>query len=121
MLPAPASGYRVLQSWGEGNSLASGAGGGGALSTTNDATWAHRFYPATFWSNLGGDFAPTPSFTMALPALGVGTTPVDALATADVQSWLDTPAQNFGWCLIMDELLPSTARRINSREFAGPL
>lgn len=115
-LPAPAYLHRVQQSWGEGTSIATGGGGGGGISTTNDATWAHRFYPSTFWTNLGGDFAATPSVTMSLPPLGVSTTPISASATADAQSWLDNPTQNFGWILIMDELLPSTARRINSRE-----
>ena len=53
---------------------------------------------------------------MSLPSLGVGTSPITDGATADVQSWLDNPSQNFGWILLMDEVLPSTARRINSRE-----
>ena len=116
VLPAPAYGHRVLQSWGEGTSIAGGGGGGGALSTANDATWAHRFFPVVPWNNLGGDYAPTASFTMALPALGVGSSPVSAASTADAQFWLDNPTQNYGWILIMDELLASTARRINSRE-----
>lgn len=116
VLPAPAYLHRVAQAWGEGTSIAPGGGGGGAISTTNDATWAHRFYPATPWTNQGGDFAAVPSVTMSLPAIGVGTSPVSAGATADAQFWLDNPSQNYGWILMTDELLPSTARRINSRE-----
>lgn len=33
-----------------------------------------------------------------------------------MQSWLDTPASNFGWILRADESSPGTARRIDSRE-----
>jgi hypothetical protein len=54
--------------------------------------------------------------TLSVPSLGVGTSPASAGANADVQSWLDNPATNFGWVLLMDEVLASTARRINSRE-----
>jgi hypothetical protein len=35
---------------------------------------------------------------------------------ADVQSWLDDPASNFGWLLLGDETTSLTARRFDTRE-----
>lgn len=115
-LPTPATGHRVTQAWGEGNSIAFGGGGGGAPAQNNDATWVHTFRPGSLWTSVGGDFVATPSFTMALPALGAGSSVASLEAATDVQTWLDTPAQNFGWLLKLDEVLSSTARRISSRE-----
>ena len=48
--------HRVLASWGEGTSNAPGQEGAGGTAAANDATWLHRFYPATFWAGQGGDF-----------------------------------------------------------------
>jgi hypothetical protein len=118
-LPMPMAVHRVTRAWGEGTSVASGGGGGGAPATNGDATWIHAIRPGSLWTNAGGDFAAAPSFSMPLPALGPGSSSPDAGATADVQSWLDTPAQNYGWLLKTDELQPSTARRIGSRENIG--
>jgi hypothetical protein len=35
---------------------------------------------------------------------------------ADVQSWLDTPADNFGWAMVMSSPAVGSAKRFNSRE-----
>jgi hypothetical protein len=118
-LPAPMAVHRVTQSWGEGTSVATSGQGGGAAATAGDATWLHRFFPGTLWTTPGGDFVPTPSFTMPLPSLGVGTSTPNAGANADVQFWVDNPSQNFGWLLKLDELLASTARALDSRESTG--
>jgi hypothetical protein len=118
-LPTPATGHRVLQAWGEGNSNALGGGGGGTAATLNDATWLHTFWSTSFWTTPGGDFAAAPSFTLAMPGLGAGSSNPSEQAAADVQSWLNNPATNFGWLIkIVDESVPSTARRIASRESA---
>lgn len=118
-LPTPATGHRVTQAWGEGNSSAAGGGGGGTAATTNDATWLHTFWSTSFWTNAGGDFVATPSFTLAMPGLGAGSSNPSEQAAADVQSWLNNPSQNFGWLIkIADESPASTARRIASRESA---
>ena len=80
----------------------------------------HRFYPNSFWVTPGGDFVPTPSFTLITQQTGVATAPVSTAATADVQYWLDNPTQNFGWLLKMvDETVTPSARRIDSRESTG--
>ena len=35
---------------------------------------------------------------------------------ADVQSWLDNPATNFGWLVLGDESTSATAKRFDTRE-----
>ena len=105
--------HRVLVEWGEGSSV--GTGGGGAPADTNDATWLHRFYPDSPWSTKGGDFD-----VVATDSLMVAYKQPYAVSSnliaADVQSWLDDPASNFGWLLMGDESLPKTARKLDSRE-----
>lgn len=118
-LALPISGHRLTASWGEGTSVASGGGGGGGLATTNDATWLHRFWNTSLWTTPGGDFAAAPSFTAAMPPLGAFTSADTREAAADVQSWLDNPATNHGWLLKTDEVLSSTAHRVDSRESLG--
>src|SRR4030067_3482017 len=39
---------------------------------------------------------------------------------ADVQSWVDTPASNFGWLMKDDETTTTTARKYYSREGFTP-
>jgi hypothetical protein len=109
--------HRINASWGEGasNTLS----GQGAPAQAGDATWLHRFYPSVPWSALGGDFAATPSATLAVDPLGIETWPSTALAVADVQAWLDAPAANFGWLVKLDiETVPTTTRVFDSREAA---
>ena len=108
--------HRVLDDWGEGDS--SGAGGG-AVATMDDATWRHRFVPDEFWANLGGDFDPTPSAVRVMDnTLQDYLFRTDAML-AEVQSWLDAPATNFGWLMkVENESGPRSARRFGSRENA---
>ena len=110
--------YAMSVDWGEGTSFTSG--GIGAASTTNDATWLHSFFPGTFWTTPGGDFAATSSAQIAITDSGnyVWNT---AQMAADVQGWLDAPATNFGWILVGDETAITTAKRFASREDPDPL
>ncbi len=39
---------------------------------------------------------------------------------ADVQSWLDDPASNFGWLVLGNETTIATAKRFDTRESASP-
>lgn len=107
---------RVLANWGEGASNASEPGGGGVPATTGDATWLHRFFNATRWTNAGGDFATTASASQAVGGNGFYTWGSTPQMVADVQAWLDTPASNFGWSLLGNEESSMTAKRFDSRE-----
>jgi hypothetical protein len=111
--------HKLLADWGEGTSDAIDEEGMGAPPTTNDATWRHRFYNTVFWTAQGGDFSGTVSASQSVGAIGqyVWTS---AQMVADVQSWLDNPATNFGWLVLGDESATSTAKRFDTRESTNP-
>jgi hypothetical protein len=112
--------HRVTADWGEGTSNSGGAGGGGAAAATNDATWVYRFFNTTMWSTPGGDFSATVSATTNITGLGFYSWK-SAQMKADVQSWLNTPANNFGWVMLGDESgTVGTAKRLDSRESVVP-
>lgn len=111
--------HKVNAAWGEGTSNANQNEGQGAAATTNDATWSHRLYPGTAWSTAGGAFVATASASQASVSTGqvsLSGTPL----MADVQSFLTTPANNFGWILLGTETANSTALRFGSGEHADP-
>ena len=113
--------HRLLADWGEGTSNAGIPGSSGAPATVGDATWLRRFFSGTFWTSVGGDFSPIVSASQSITAIGSyswGSTPT---MVSDVQSWLDTPATNFGWLLQGDESVGTTAVRFDTREIADPL
>jgi hypothetical protein len=111
--------HKLLADWGEGTSHAGGGEGGGAPATPGDATWRHRFYDTIFWSTQGGDFSMTLSASQAVGPIGVYTWSSTQMV-ADVQSWLDNPASNFGWLVLGDESTATTAKRFDTRESASP-
>jgi hypothetical protein len=104
--------HRVLADWGEGTSVAPGGGGTGAAATPDDATWLHRFFDNTFWTNPGGDFSPTGSASADVAGIGSYAWSGPGLV-ADVQDWLAAPSGNFGWLLLAGDV---RARRFDSRE-----
>lgn len=118
--PTTLSLHRVLADWGQAGSNAGTPGGQGAPAQIGDATWFHRFHNTQTWSSNGGDFTPGASATLAIPNLPDGVplprTWAGAGLLADLQSWIDTPASNFGWILIGDESGTPTAQRFESRE-----
>ena len=111
--------HKLLADWGEGTSQASGGEGMGAPATTNDATWRHRFFDTIFWTAQGGDFSGAVSASQSVAAIGVYTWSSPQMV-ADVQSWLDNPATNFGWLVLGDESEIGTAKRFDTRESASP-
>lgn len=118
---------RVLADWGEGasNSNVDG-GGGGAVAEVDDATWFFRFYsgepnlPSTDWATPGGDFSGTASATLSVGGTGDYTWGSNVQMVADVQAWLDTPANNFGWLVLGVETEAPTAKRFDTRESLTP-
>lgn len=114
---APFELRRVLADWGEGTSNSTIDGGGmGATATARDATWIHRFFPSTLWMNTGGDFESTASAVQTIGGVGTYHWGPTAAMVADVQGWLNDPANNFGWLLLGNEASTLTTRRFNSRE-----
>jgi hypothetical protein len=111
--------HKLLADWGEGTSIAPGEEGIGAPATTNDATWRHRFFDTIFWATEGGDFSATVSASQSVGGVGQYMWS-SAQMVADVQSWLDNPASNFGWIVLGDESTIATARRFDTRESASP-
>src|SRR5205809_3066191 len=111
--------HKLLADWGEGTSDASGQEGQGIAATTNDATWRHRFYNTIFWTTQGGDFSGTVSASLSVGAIGQYVW-ISAQMVADVQSWLDNPANNFGWLVLGDESTSATTKRFDTRESTIP-
>ncbi len=107
--------HRLLSDWGEGTSDASVFGQGqGIAATEGDATWFHTFNPGEEWSTPGGDFEESPSATASVGIEDSYAWSSDELIQ-DVQAWLTTPEENFGWIMIGDESVSRTARQFNSR------
>ena len=111
--------HKLLADWGEGTSHAPGGEGTGAPATPNDATWRHRFYDTIFWTMQGGDFSATVSASQSVGPIGQYMWS-SAQMLADIQSWLDNPANNFGWLVLGDESTSATAKRFDTRESASP-
>jgi hypothetical protein len=122
----PADLHRVTREWGEGASF-SGSGGGAAAAAAGDATWLYAFYAvvpaqATSWATPGGDFDPAVSGSVVISDdLGAGqiftwSSAANPAMVADVQAWVNNPANNHGWLIRGNESTGMTAKRLNSRE-----
>src|SRR5574341_783607 len=107
---------RLLADWGEGASNALQNEGKGIQAEANDATWTHRFYPATTWASAGGDFSGTVSGSLDVDSTGMYTWASTSQMVADLQSWLDNPSTNFGWIIRGNEGATETSKRFNSRQ-----
>ena len=121
--PVDVSLHRLLADWGEAGSNSggteAGGGGAGAPAQSGDATWASNFFGISAWSTNGGDFAALASATRVV-GLGPPARPYQWAApgmAADVQSWIDDGATNFGWLIRGDESGSATARRFIASEF----
>jgi hypothetical protein len=111
--------HKLIADWGEGTSMASGEEGDGAPATPNDATWRHRFFDTIFWMTEGGDFSSVVTASQSVGAIGEYMWS-SAQMVADVQSWLDNPASNFGWLVLGDESTSISSKRFDTRESASP-
>jgi hypothetical protein len=111
--------HRVTNSWGEGGSHAGGEEGGGITAQTGDATWAFRFFNTQRWTTPGGDFVAAPSATTNVSTVGFYSWSSPQLI-ADVQQWVDSPSQNFGWLIRGAESSSGSAKRFDSRQNGTP-
>lgn len=109
--------HRVLAGWGEGASVAPSGGGGGTAPSSGDATWIHREFNSLAWATPGGDFSPAASAVTGVGGIGAVSW-MSAALTADVQAMLDAPLSDFGWILLGNESVASSAKRFATREEA---
>lgn len=112
--------HRLTASWNEGIVNDSGDEGDGASAQNGDSTWVHRNRPTSQWTTSGGDYLPTVSaettvFGESFPYFW-GSTPQ---MVADVQDFLNNPADNHGWLIKGNDsvLGGATAKRFDSRTF----
>ncbi len=110
--------HKLNNDWGEGNSHAPGQEGGGAAAQAGDATWGFRFWNTDAWAVNGGDFDATISSTTTA-SNGAFSTFTGATLIADVQGWISSSANNFGWLLKGPETNSGEASRFNSRQNAS--
>jgi hypothetical protein len=105
---------RLTASWGEGN----GSDHGGTVAGPGQATWNNRFGSSgSPWVTAGGDFFSTASASRSVAGTGNYTFASTAGLVADVQGWLSSPANDFGWLLRSEsELTGTTIRRFGSRD-----
>jgi hypothetical protein len=119
---APGSGTRVvrlhraLSDWGEAGSDGLGSGDEAEV---GDATWLHRYFPDEFWDSPGGDFAAAVSAETTVLTSGTFSWGSTVGMVADVQHWVDTPAENFGWLVRGDESVIQTAKAFGTHEVKG--
>lgn len=114
--------HKVTSDWGEGSSNANGQEGSGATATTNDATWANRFFPGFNWTNAGGDFVSTPTGTIGTVVAGVNDLAgnSESMLVSDIQGFVTNSATNFGWIVLgSNENQNQSALRFGSRENPG--
>jgi len=109
--------HRLNADWGEAGSIGGGTGQGqGGAAKTNDATWIHTLFNTKKWANAGGDFNSKASGSTSVGTSGNATWASTTPMVADVQSWLDKPATNFGWLLLGDESTNATAKAFATKE-----
>src|SRR5947208_2287951 len=89
---------RVQASWGEGNKTDHG----GSPATAGEATWTSRLTGSSLWISPGGDFSGVVSASRSMGGDGSYTFASTANLVGDVQSWVNNPANNFGW-IVMSE------------------
>ena len=110
---------KMLADWGQGASVALGNQGAGAFAAAGDATWVHRLFDSEQWQTPGGDFSSEASGAKSVGGIGDYVWESTDEMRADVQTWLDEPATNFGWILLGNESRARTTKRFDSSESAS--
>ena len=85
------------------------------------ATWTNGLSPPAPWTSPGAvapqDYASFASQSNLITTLGSSTFNSNPGIVADVQDWINNPANNFGWILICeDEELDKSVRKFASKE-----
>lgn len=115
---------RLLADWTEGNKgSASTSGGGnvGSPASAGEVTWASAKHNEALWVTAGGDAETTASATTLITAVAEEFEWTSTGLVADVQHWIDSPSENFGWLLrTQSEGVARTARQFGSREGLPP-
>ncbi len=113
--------HRFLTAWTEGNGGLSVNTGSPALA--GETTWNSQSHGSILWSapgtQAGVEYASLASATGAVINSGSTIYSINSAPdlVADVQSWLDNPATNFGWLFKgSSEGTTGTARRFSSTE-----
>ncbi|MBC7771320.1 MAG: DNRLRE domain-containing protein [Pyrinomonadaceae bacterium] len=113
--------HRMLENWGEGASNAAANEGRGTVGQPGDATWLFAYLPGTLWAGgtsepaTGGNFETTASATTPVDQIGFYSWTGPGL-NADVQRFVSSPGENFGWLVHGFENGVSTAKRFDSRQ-----
>ncbi len=111
--------HRLNKDWGEGTSVGSRGGGGGATAVAPDATWINAITGITgsTWTTQGGDFENNPTASSTFTGMnGTQTFNTSTALVNEVQNWLDGNTSNFGWIIIGGESISESAIRIGSKE-----
>lgn len=108
--------YRLNAAWGEGDKV----GNNGLAATAGEANWNDRLLGTAAWTAPGAASDAAASASGSAAGSSVANTIISFTGgglVSDVQTWLDTPAQNFGWLLTSQgEGSSRTARGFGSRE-----
>jgi hypothetical protein len=116
-LPSPEWFFTHRPAWGEGNKVR-GSPNTGAAATAGEATWNQRLQGTAGWTAPGAlSDAGAVSASTAVGSVNLAFHTWSGAATAaDVQNWLDNPAQTHGWLLYsQSKTTPKTARQFGSR------
>lgn len=108
--------HLVLADWQEGAAKASDNEGQGADAGPGDVTWTQRVFDSLDWGAPGGDFSPHASAAVTVQGIGSYSWDSTSQLVADVQTWLDDPAANYGWLLLGDESRSKTTKRFDSKD-----
>lgn len=113
---ASVSVHKLLKTWGEAGSNATGNEFDGAAAQQFDATWLFSMFDGSAWANAGGDFVGS-SAAVSVDALGVYEW-IGGGLISDVQEWLDNPVLNRGW-LIQGAEVANNVKAFDSKDSAN--